>query len=297
MKKFLLAVVIVLVLTVATAAIAINYQRPIRTISAEDDSQTLLIQYRLPTRLVVLDAATGRLLLQLGLSDRVVGVSSEAAPDFPGVELLGSVGEVRAVSIVALRPDLVVLSKQSAELAQTLREGGVRVWLTDPASLEGLCTGITRLGKLVGQEEQASALAEQLKGQLSDLQRSAADPTPIRVLFWVDQMFTAAGQATLESDLIAAAGGLNVLGVGGYVPLPVTEVSLAAPDVVFIPASLATELSGQQFVPPPDVIEQQQSQTSTPQQIILPADFHPVTWENALARVSWLQQQLSASGR
>lgn len=294
MKKLLWAVAALLVIFIATAAIAVNYQRPVRTISAEDDSGTLLVYYRLPTRLVVLDPPGGRLLQQLGVGGRVVGVSAEAAADFPQSEQLGPLAEVRATAIVALRPQLVVLGRESRQLAAVLRQSGVNVWLTDPASLEAMLSGFTRLGKLVGREEQGSALASQLNEQLSSLQDKNPQPSK-RVLFWLDQLFTAAGAGTLEADLCTLVGGTNAVATEGYVPLPAAEASWLLPQVVFAPEALLGQI-GQLATAPPPASAGQTTEVTLPRLVAIPADFFPLNWENILARADWLQRQLLTPG-
>jgi len=291
MKKLLLVVIALLVMFVATAAIAVNYQRPVRTIAAEDDSGALLVYYRLPTRLVVLDAPTGRLLRQLGVGEMVVGASDEAAGEFPRAEQLGPAANLRPAAIVALRPQLVVAGRESAELVTTLRQNGVNVWMTNPASLDALLTGLSRLGKLVGKEEQAIGLADQLGSQLAGLAASQSK-TPVRALFWGDQLFTAAGLGTLESDLLLLAGGSNVVLTEGYSPLPVAEALLLTPEVIFAPEAVLAQ-TGIPLLPPVTTAGQPNASVA-PRQVATPSDFIPINWENVLARAEWLKQQLLA---
>lgn len=289
MKKLLLVVVALLIMFVATAAIAVNYQRPVRTIAAEDDGGALLVYYRLPTRLVVLDAPTGRLLQQLGVAELVVGASDEAATEFPRAEQLGPGANLRPASIVALRPQLVLAGRQSAELVATLRQNGVNVWMTNPASLDALLTGLSRLGKLVGREEQATGLANQLSSQLDSL-AAGESRTPVRALFWGDQLFTAAGQGTLESDLLSLAGGSNVVLTEGYSPLPAAEALLLAPEVIFAPEAVLAQTG----IPlsPPVTVTGPPNASVAPRLVAIPSDFVPINWENVVARAEWLKQQL-----
>ncbi len=290
MKKLLLVVVGLLVMFAATAAIAVNYQRPVRTITAEDDSGVLLVYYRLPTRLVVLDAPAGRLLQQLGVGEMVVGASAEAAVDFPRAEELPPAVDLRPAAIVALRPHLVVAGPQSVELAAALRQNGVNVWMTNPASLEALLTGFSRLGKLVGREEQGTTLADQLNAQLASLSAGEVQ-TPVRALFWRDQSFTAAGSGTLEADLLALAGGMNVVATEGYSILPAAEAALLTPEVILVPEAVASQTIT--ILPPPGTTAGQNGESVAPRQVTFPSDFFPISWENVLDRVTWLKQQIA----
>ncbi|MGI6357282.1 MAG: ABC transporter substrate-binding protein [Bacillota bacterium] len=297
MRKVLLLLVLVIVALATTAAIAVNYQRPIRTITVEDDSGTLLVYFRQPERLVVLDASAGRLLRQIGLEARVVGVSEEAAELFPDAELLGPVGQADPLSIVALRPDLVLMGRESLQLSQRLRSGGVNVWLSAPASVEQLLSGIVRLGKLLDREYSAHQLAEQLENQLFGWRQNNAVGGTTRALLWLDEQLTTAGSGTMESDLLILAGGVNVVETSGYAPLSLQEGLLLAPQVIFAPPTLIQQLS--QLIQQTEALGQPPSpdQSPPPRLITLPQDLAQVNWETALTRVDWIGHQLSTDFR
>ncbi len=294
MRKALLSLILVVVALAVTAVVAVNYQRPIRTISAEDDSGTLLVYHHLPERLVVLDASIGRLLSQLGLRTRVVGASQEAREVFPQAELLGPARQAAPLSIVALRPGMVLLGRESLQLADELRSGGVNVWLSAPDSIEQLLSGIPRLGKLLNLEHAANELAEQLENHLFGWRQNSGVTRVPRVLVWLDEEFTAPGIETMEHDLLKLAGGSNVVQSKGYVQLTPEAGLLLDPEVIFAPPSLVQQLS--------QLLQQNANQSQPPtlpdetpwaRVIALPANLADVTWETALSKVEWIGQQLA----
>lgn len=289
-------VVIIGLVGIGAAAIAVHYQRPIRIISSEDDSQTLLTYYHLPDRLVILDAAAGRLLDRLGQGPKIVGVSGELVADFPFVENLGAASQVDPLSILALRPDLVVLGKGSSALAAVLRRGGVNVFLVAPASLEQLLSGITRLGRVIGVESQATVIQEQLRARLTSLHQDGTAATgPPRVLFWVNEQFLAAGAGTFEDDLIKLIGGINVVTANGYVVFALSEANLSLPTAVFAPAIILQTLDPAQFAAVPSTPELGVGSgllIPLTKLVAPPINFQEITWENVYERAEWLLQQI-----
>ena len=224
------------------------------------------------------------------------GVGDELAADFPFVENLGVVAQVDPLSILMLRPELVVLGKDSSALAAVLRRSGVNVFLVSPSSLEQLSSGITRLGKLSGVESQATAIRDQLNARLIGLHQNEAVTSSPRVLFWVDEQFLAAGAGTLEDDLIKLVGGINVVTANGYVPFALSEAKASLPTTIFAPKAMLLALDPAQFAvatvtpgpgtalvtPPP-----------LPRLVAPPVNFQAITWENVYPRAEWLFQQIN----
>ena len=119
-----------------------------RTVVDELD-RTVHIPIR-PERIVSLAPSVTEALFALEAGDRVVGVTSYC--DYPPeARLKESVGDTLKPSverIVALRPDLVIVSTASQLEAsvQKLEELGIPVYVTNPRTIEGVLESIAAIG-------------------------------------------------------------------------------------------------------------------------------------------------------
>ncbi|MBK9090125.1 MAG: ABC transporter substrate-binding protein [Holophagales bacterium] len=171
-----------------------------------------------PQRIVVLAPSSAEIVYALGAAKRVVGVSDFAAdlPESSGkVKLGGFAPDLER--IVALRPDLAVVSKDGTDrrAAERLASLGVRVVVTDASSLAGVFEDIRRVGSALGTTVEAARLVAALEARASAAQaRSTARRGPHRpsalALIWPDPP-VAAGPATFVGDLLARAGLSNVV--------------------------------------------------------------------------------------
>lgn len=292
MKKLLWLLALLVLLVGGAAVVAVHYQRPVRTLAVDDDSGQTLALFRLPGRVVVLDPAAGRLLAQLGQTSKVVAVSSELAVTFPSAEQLGAAAAVDPLSVLAVRPDLVVVGPATSDLGEQLRQHGSSVFRMAPQSLEQLYSGLTRLGKLAGAEAQASTISQGLQAELAALRPSGITPVP--VLYWLDEQLTALGQGTFINELIGLVGGRNLVQVEGTAVFTLAEAQAAVPTVIFGPQSVLLTINPALFVSWVAVPEQSalQPQITPPRLVEPPADFTLINWETVQARAAWLRQQI-----
>jgi ABC-type Fe3+-hydroxamate transport system substrate-binding protein/diphthamide synthase (EF-2-diphthine--ammonia ligase) len=140
-------------------------------------------------------------------------------------------------SLVALAPDLVVVSEYTdADFQRLLERSGMRVHrMSGLDTLAGVRRAIVDLGRAVGEEAAAAALAERYDARLRELAgRLQRAPRP-RVLYWSGGM--TAGANTAIGALIEAAGAVNVgreLGVEGIAPPGAERAFVADPDILLV---------------------------------------------------------------
>jgi iron complex transport system substrate-binding protein len=146
---------------------------------------------------------------------------------FPAIDAIAPVGagnrSLSVESIIALEPDLVLLSLMDAEdpkmqpALEQLASAGIPVAFVDFFShpLENAMPSLRLLGKLTGAEDRAEAFAQFYEGHLETIRSrlAAANPPKPRVFLHVHAVAegccATVGTGVFQ-DFIAAAGGYNI---------------------------------------------------------------------------------------
>jgi len=165
-----------------------------------------------PRRIVALAPSAAEILFALGAADRVVGLSDFA------FDLPGSAGKARIGGftpdlerVVALRPDLVVASRDGTDLASwnRLRDLGLAAVATKGTTLEGVFGDIRTVGEAIGEPGKARGLVDALRARVERVrERVARAPTPVPttlIVIWPDPPVVA-GPSSFLGDLLRQAG-------------------------------------------------------------------------------------------
>jgi len=171
-----------------------------------------------PSRIVCLTEETTETIYLLGEQNRIVGISGytvrppEARRDKPKVSAFIN---AKFDKIMALEPDLVfAFSDLQADIAAELIRRGVNVFTFNQRSVDEIFDTILTVGRIVGGEERARRLVDELSNGLDAIRESAASfPYRPRVYFeewydplisgirWVDELIEIAGGDTSFPDL------------------------------------------------------------------------------------------------
>lgn len=192
------------------------------------------------SRVVSLNPDFTENILFLGGGERLVGVT-RFCPATPRARVVGDLREVDLEAVVALRPDLVLISRTGnlRTTAESLTAAGLEVRAMErPRSLEGYLDFLLEIGVLVGREGEAAAAAARARDELADLRARARCSRQVPVFIQLDPgpaLYTAA-DGTMIGDMIAVAGGINIAAKFGrrYPALSEEEVIAAAPEVIVI---------------------------------------------------------------
>ena len=197
----------------------------------------------LPERIVCLTEEPTEVLYALGEEARIVGISGftvrppEARRDKPRISAFTS---AKIDRILALEPDLAIgFSDIQADIARSLVQAGVEVWISNHRSVAQTLGYVRRLGAMVGAGERADAYAARLEASLAEVAAAAAAlPRRPRVYFeeWDEPSISA---IRWVSELIAIAGGNDVFASRGRSPLAKdrivadrAEVIAADPEII-----------------------------------------------------------------
>lgn len=191
-----------------------------------------------PARVVSINLCTDQLAMLLAAPGQLVSVSylardvrsssmAEAARDFPA-------NRARAEEIFLLAPDLVLGGTFSTPgTVAMLRRMGVRVELLPPAEkLADIAGHIRAVGRLLGQEAKAEALAQDVEARLAALPAMPGN-RPRLALYGANG--ATSGQGGLSAEIIDRAGFLNITSGLDLPPtgrLALERLVLADPDLV-----------------------------------------------------------------
>lgn len=190
-----------------------------------------------PGRIVSLVPSLTELLWWLGAGERIVGRTQFCVepPEMAlRVSVVGGTKTPRIDHIVELAPDLVIANREEnrREDIQALEAAGLRVLLTDPATVRDAVAVVREIGALTGTMERAEALATETERELAI--RPSAGPR-VFVAIWRKPLM-GLGSHTYGHDLLEAAGATNVLAVRPRYPdVTLDEVRALRPDLVLLP--------------------------------------------------------------
>jgi iron complex transport system substrate-binding protein len=201
-----------------------------------------------PQRIVSLAPSNTEILFALGLGDKVVGVTEycnypEAAKTKPKV---GGFSTVDIEKVVSLRPDLVLATQiHSKTIIPALEKLGLTVVALTPSSLTGVLDSITLVGKITGQDKQASELIKDLSTRIKAIadetqKLSTAQRPRVFYVTWHDPLWTA-GTGTLSNDVISQAGGQNIASdISGDKTIDLETVINRDPEVIIVSVGMGT---------------------------------------------------------
>jgi len=201
-----------------------------------------------PQRIVSLAPSNTEILFALGLGDKVIGVTEycnypEAAKTKPKV---GGFSTVDIEKVVSLRPDLVLATQiHSKTIIPALEKLGLTVVALTPGSLTGVLDSITLVGKITGQDKQASELIKDLSTRIKAIADKTQKLSPAqrpRVFYvtWHDPLWTA-GTGTLSNDVISQAGGQNIASdITGDKTIDLETVINRDPEVIIVSVGMGT---------------------------------------------------------
>jgi iron complex transport system substrate-binding protein len=186
-------------------------------------------------------------LFAIGAGGRIVGAVDysdypEAATAIPRV---GGYSRLDLEQILALKPDLIVgwQSGNNSQQLERLEALGLSVYRSEPRRLDDIASGMERLGRLTGNENNANNEATHFRQQVEQL-RSAAQGRAPRTLFyqiWDRPLMTVNGEH-LINEVITLCGGRNIFAALPLLtPKVSTEAVIAADPEVIIASGMGAE--------------------------------------------------------
>ena len=200
---------------------------------------------RPPARIVSLVPSWTETLFALGFNSEIVGVTKFCVEPVAAVASIAKVGgtknpDVRA--ILNLAPELVIANAEEnrREDIERIRAGGVPVFTTYPRTVPGAVESILRMGRVLGRESGAAALAKQITLAVSGIEAALGVWSKLRLRvfcpIWKNPWMSFNGD-TYAHDVLRMLGYNNVYASAGerYPTLTLEEAVERRPDIVILP--------------------------------------------------------------
>lgn len=210
-----------------------------------DDLDRKIFLAAAPVRIVSLAPSVTEMLFAMGAGGQVVGVTKFC--DYPPeAEALPKVsaGTPNIESLVALKPDLVVTSKDFIRpdtLAKLEQLKIPTVVFVDAAVVEDVYRHIQMLGRMLNRQSAADAVVGGMRQQVAAItMKTKSRPHP-RVLYVLNgDPFVTVGTGSFIHQLIGLAGGINVAQASpvAYPRLSLEEVLRQDPEIIVFPAGV-----------------------------------------------------------
>ncbi len=190
-------------------------------------------------RIVALSPHAVEMLYAIGAGDRIIATTDHA--DYPEaakqIPRIGGYHGIQMEKLLALNPDLVVVwgSGNRPEDMDRMRQLGLKLYNSDPKTLEAVADELEELGELTGQTQQATEQAKQLRGELTKQRQAHANAAPVKVFYqlWSQPLMTVAEGSWIQ-QILAVCGGTNVFAnaASAYPQVSLENVLLTSPQVI-----------------------------------------------------------------
>jgi iron complex transport system substrate-binding protein len=200
-------------------------------------------------RIVSLAPSLTETLFAIGAGGQLVAVTDycDHPPEAGEKPSVGGMTNPNIETIIALSPDLILLSKQGnlRKDFDLLHNLDASVFVSNPRTLSGIRRSIRQLGTLTGHAAEAESLLVSLQAKEDSLRKLAGSPAARTLLIVSLQPLIVVGKNTFINQLLEAAGAEN-LASDLSSPYPTySREALAAenPDVIILMSDALADTS------------------------------------------------------
>jgi iron complex transport system substrate-binding protein len=180
-------------------------------ITVTDGTGTAVTMDQPATRIVSLAPANTEIAYAIGAGGKMVaGTSYDDYPEeAKSLPKIGDFANPNVEKIASFEPDLVLAAGGIQDKLRSKLEGlGMKVYVVDPKTYDGVMTDITNLGQLTGSTPQAQQVADTMQKAKDDVQAQVASASrPSTFLEIYSKPLMTAGGETFIDDMITLAGG------------------------------------------------------------------------------------------
>ena len=221
----------------------------VQALTVADDRGVTVTLAQPPQRIVTLMPALAEMVCELGACARLVGVDDysnwpEAVRKLPHV---GGLEDARIETIVALRPDVVLLPLSSRALGR-LEALGLKVVALEPKTMADVQRVLRQLGDVLGlPPADAEGAWQRIERGVAAAARSLPPSLRgTRVYFEVSSAPYAASESSFIGEMLARIGAANVVpgALGPFPKLNPEFVVRADPELIMLSARNAQALRG-----------------------------------------------------
>lgn len=195
-------------------------------------------------RLVVLAPHLVEQLYSIGAGGMIVGTVEHA--DYPleasAIPRVGNYAGLQLESILALKPDLVLFWQSGSPAAEInqLQRLGIRTEGFEAKTLDDIAADLEQLGRLTGQQAQASQQASAVRSRLAALRQQYQQKKTVRVFYelW-DEPLSTIGPGAWPSQALRLCGAENIFAdaTAAYPQISAEALLQRQPDLIVQPVS------------------------------------------------------------
>ncbi len=192
-------------------------------------------------RIVTIANGSGEVVVALGGGSRIVGRDETSnAPEITDVPIVTSGHEINAESVIALKPDLVLIDASSGpqESIDALKNAGIKVVEVPEAwTIADIGSKVSAIGGAVGAPVQAVEYVSTLTSGTQQLSLSPAPRVAFLYLRGTSAIYLLGGAGSGADSMISEAGGIDVgeqAQLGAFTPLSAEELIKLDPDVLLV---------------------------------------------------------------
>lgn len=203
-----------------------------------------------PERIVSLGPVITDMIYLLNAQEKLIAVTSycvlpeTAEPK----EIVGTVMQMNAEKIIALRPDLVIANALTRQKQiKVLEKQKINVIkLTTPKSFMGICQLLLDLGKRIGGYEKALAIVEKAKHDVENIKSNIKNLQKRKVFIQIGlKPLRTAAKDTFINEYIEFAGGENIARNANDGVFSREKVLQENPDIIFIATMGSSKKAGE----------------------------------------------------
>ena len=206
----------------------------------------LVLLFAVAQRIISLSPSVTEILYGIGAFDQVIAVSSycEYPPEVEGLPRVGGWTDTNLEQVVALRPDLVILTGVDAQaplMEPKLSALGIETLAVGSQSLVDIYGAIETIGRAVGREAGARDLIQSMRTELAEIRARTRDRPRPSVLVVVDRLpgtlrdIYIATEGSYLTELIEIAGGTAITPPAphNYTQIGTEALVTFDPEVIF----------------------------------------------------------------
>lgn len=192
------------------------------------------------TRVVALTPSDCEILYAIGAGDTLVGRGKYC--DYPAevqeIPPVQSGSDTNIEQILALNPQVLIMSTmaQTEEQVEQLEAAGIHVVVSDAQDIEGVYTAIELIGALMGKNDEAASVVNNMKTSFADIQEKAVGDGTETIYFEVSPLeygLWTAGSNTFMDEVANMLGLTNCFAdVEGWAEISEEQVLERNPDYI-----------------------------------------------------------------
>ena len=194
-----------------------------------------------PKRIISLVPSQTELLFYLGLEEEVVGITKfcvHPRKQFKAKPRVGGTKQYHFDRIKTLQPDLIIGNKEENDQTQIEKLAEeYSIWMSDIITFEDALDMIDQIGKIIGKEDRATHLIENILAKFHNLNKYISLQTyrpKVAYMIWYNPMMVAA-RHTFIDQMLHIAGFQNIFeSQTRYPSITSKELSAVQPDVILL---------------------------------------------------------------